>query len=635
MTGLGFSAAMSVLALTTSFYMLQVYDRVLTARSIETLFLLTIIAVVALAVFGWLDSLRLRLMQRVAMRTADALGERVLRAMVATSSMNGGAGIRNGLRDLETVKNFIGSPAVNVVMDAPFMSVFFIVLLMLHWMMLAIVVVGGAILIGIAVISQRMTNLPLAHAIEAQARTHNFADDGLRNADVLEGMGMSQTFVERWHAQWIGSMRMATLSADRDSKLTSTSRTVRMLIQVALLGAGALLILDLQATGGIMIAASIIGARALAPIESGVATYKSFLAARLAWGRLDDILNNAPRRDEGMALPEPKGMLSAIKIGYMNPQTRKTILANVSFELAPGESLGVIGPSASGKSTLVRLLVGAWPCTAGNVRLDGADIYSWPRAALSHYVGYLPQDVELFAGTIRENIARMSDGDPEMVVRAARRAGAHDMILQLSKGYDTEIGGRGVRLSGGQAQRVGIARALYGEPKLVVLDEPNSNLDSSGEEALLLALAGMKRDGVTTIVVAHRPSILANVDKVLALRADGTTEAYGPRSEVFQQFTRRAPQQGAPPQQPQQPQPAGSVVPTAKPAATAGAQAAANTAGVVLGPTPAATAGAANVGPAPPAGAKPAPATATGKIALANPGSTAVVANPPDHGTKS
>jgi len=365
---------------------------------------------------------------------------------------------------------------------------------------------------------------------------------------------------------------------------------VRLLIQIALLGAGALLILDLQATGGIMIAASIIGARALAPIESGVATYKSFLAARLAWTRLEEILNGAPRRDEGMALPAPTGKLSALRVGYVNPQSRKAILNGVSFELVPGESLGVIGPSASGKSTLVRLLVGAWPCSAGNVRLDGADIYSWPRVELSHYVGYLPQDVELFAGTIRENIARMSEGDPELVVRAAKRSGAHDMILQLPKGYDTEIGGRGVRLSGGQAQRIGIARALYGDPKLVVLDEPNSNLDSMGEEALLYAITGLKKDGVTVIIVAHRPSILAGVDKILALKADGTPEAYGPRAEVFKQFTR-------------QPVPATQVV---QPQA---AQAAAQP-------------------QAQPAPSQPAPAQHTGRV-------VPLPVPPPDHGSKS
>ncbi|HEX4862296.1 MAG TPA: type I secretion system permease/ATPase [Rhizomicrobium sp.] len=543
-----FSAAMSLLALTTSFYMLQVYDRVLTSRSFETLLLLTLIAFSAIGVFGWLDSLRLRLTQRIALRTADALGKRVLRAMVASASQTGGGISRNGLRDLETVKNFIGSPAVNTLMDAPFTVVFLLVLLALHWALLLIVLAGGAILIGLALIGQQVTNATLVQSIELQARTHNFAEDGLRNADVLEGMGMSQTFVDRWHEQWIGSMRKSSVSADRDSKLTSMSRAVRLLIQIFLLGVGALLILDLQATGGIMIAASIIGARALAPIEAGVATYKSYIAARLAWMRLDEILNTAPRRDEGMALPAPKGRLSAQRAGFIHPQTRRTILANISFELLPGESVGVIGPSASGKSTLARLLIGAWPCAAGNVRLDNADIYSWPRAELSRYVGYLPQDVELFAGTVRENIARMSAGDPEAVVTAARRAGAHDMILQLPKGYDTELGPRGTRLSGGQAQRVGIARALYGDPKFVVLDEPNSNLDSMGEEALLLTLAGLKKDAVTVVVIAHRPSILAGVDKILALRPDGTVDAFGPRAEVVQQFTRRANPQAQPAQ---------------------------------------------------------------------------------------
>jgi len=554
MVAFGFSAAMSILALTTSFYMLQVYDRVLTSRSIETLALLTLIAVGALAVFGWLDSLRLRLVQRVAMRTADALGKRVLRAMVSTSSLNGGAGIRNGLRDLDTVKNFIGSPAINVVLDAPFLIIFLVVLVLLHWVLLAIVIVGGAILVALALAGQKMTNPALAKSIESQSRTHNFADDGLRNADVLEGMGMSQAFVDRWHGEWISSMRESSKAMDRDSRMTSTSRAVRLLIQIALLGGGALLILDFKATGGIMIASSIIGARALAPIESAVASWKSFIAARMAWNRLDEILNSAPKRDEGMRLPAPEGRLSAIRLGYVNPITRKPVLGNVSIDLLPGESLGVIGPSASGKSTLVRLLVGAWPCTSGNVRLDGADIYAWPRTALSAYVGYLPQDVELFSGTIRENIGRMSEGDPEAVVAAARRAGAHEMILGLPKGYDTDIGQRGLRLSGGQAQRVGIARALYGNPRLVVLDEPNSNLDSMGEEALLQTLNVLKQDKVTAVIVAHRPSILSGVDKILVLRADGSPEAYGPRAEIMQQFTRRAT-----PQQPQ-PQAPGNVV---------------------------------------------------------------------------
>jgi ABC-type protease/lipase transport system fused ATPase/permease subunit len=241
-----------------------------------------------------------------------------------------------------------------------------------------------------------------------------------------------------------------------------------------------------------------------------------------------------------MALPAPTGRVQAMSATYIVPATRKTVLQNINLELAPGESLGIIGPSASGKSTLLRLMAGAWPCTGGSIRLDGADIYAWPRTELSKYIGYLPQDVELFSGTVRENIARMTQGDPELVVRAAQRAGAHEMILDLPKGYDTEIGDYGHALSGGQSQRVGIARALYGDPRLVILDEPNSNLDSVGEDALLVTLAALKASSTTVIIVAHRPSILQNVDKMLALRPGGAVDLFGPRNEVMQAFGKRA-----------------------------------------------------------------------------------------------
>ncbi len=535
-----FSGAMSILALTTSFYMLQVYDRVLTSRNGDTLLLLSVIAVAGIVVFGWLDSLRVRLLQRFGMRVADSLSERVLRSMISISAQNGSTSVRNGLRDLDSVRNFLGSPALSTLMDAPFVLVFWLVLALLHPVLLAVVLVGAILLMGITALGQRMTDSTLTRAIGQQVKAHNFADDGLRNADVLEGMGMSTTFVGRWKKMWMESLRLSSYSADRDSKLSSAGRAVRLLIQIALLGIGAMLILNLQATGGVMIAGSIIGSRALAPIETGVASWKSFIAARLAWTRIDEMLMMAPKRDEGMKLPAPTGQLSAQRVGYQHAATRRVILNNVSFDIDAGDVLGVIGPSASGKSTLVRLLIGAWPCTAGAVRLDGADIYSWPRVELSPFIGYLPQDVELFAGTIRENIARMKPGDPEAVVTAAQRAGAHDLILGLPKGYDTEIGAGGVVLSGGQAQRIGIARALYGDPKLIVLDEPNSNLDGPGEEALSNSLALLKQQKITVIVVAHRPSVLASVDKILALRG-GTVEAFGPRNDVLQKYARRAP----------------------------------------------------------------------------------------------
>ena len=536
-----FSAAMSLLALTTSFYMLQVYDRVLSSRSEDTLLLLTVIAFVAIAVFAALDSLRMRLLMRIGMRVGDKLSATVLRAMIASASQTGGATLRSGLRDVETIRSFVASPGLAALMDAPFIVVYLLVLVLLDPVFLVIVLVGGGILVAIALANQRMTNPGVTRSIQLSMRAQSFADDGLRNADVLEGMGMSALFVERWRKSWLEGLVVGSEASDRDSRLSSLSRGVRLLIQIALLGAGALLILDFKATGGIMIGASIIGGRALAPIESTVSTWKSIIAMRLAWDRIVKLLAQAPRRDEGMRLPAPGGRIQVANLQYVLPGTRRVILQGIGFELQAGESLGIIGPSASGKSTLVRLLVGAWPCTAGAVRLDGADIYAWPRRELSAHVGYLPQDVELFAGTVRENIARLDEGDPDAVVRAAKRAGAHEMILALPKEYNTDIGDWGHKLSGGQSQRIGIARAVYGEPRYVVLDEPNSNLDGQGEEALVATLIDLKREGVTTVIVAHRPSILRTVDKLLVLKANGTVEAYGPREEVMAKFQRPAP----------------------------------------------------------------------------------------------
>jgi PrtD family type I secretion system ABC transporter len=536
-----FSAAMSILALTVSFYMLEVYDRVLTSRSIATLLLLTLIATAGIAVFSALDSLRLRLLVRAGMRVAAALAPQVLRAMVTLSARNANnAAAKQGLRDVDTLRNFIGSAGLAALFDAPFLVVFLIVLFYLHWAYFMIVLVGGAVLAAIASIDQVLTSRSLGKSITQSIRAHNFAEDGIRNADVLEGNGMSSTFVGRWRDVWTDSLKAALASSDKDTLLMGISKAVRLFIQIALLGVGAMLVLNFHASGGVMIAASILGGRALAPIEAAVSLWKSIVAVRLARNRIVELLARAPKRDEGMKLPAPEGRIVVERAGYAVAGTARPILANVSFDLAAGESLGIIGPSASGKSTLVRLLVGAWPSMAGSVRLDGADIFAWPRAELSRFIGYLPQDVELFAGTVRENIARLEQGEPETVVAAAKLAGAHEMILSLPNGYDTEIGEAGHKLSGGQRQRIGIARALYGEPRFVVLDEPNSNLDGAGEEALVATLVELKRRAVTVVIVAHRPSILGAIDKLLALR-DGTVENFGPRVEVIQKYLARAP----------------------------------------------------------------------------------------------
>jgi PrtD family type I secretion system ABC transporter len=534
----GFSAAMSVLTLTTSFYMLEVYDRVLTSRSQETLILLTLVAVGALVIMGILDSLRLRILMRIGMRIGDSLAARTLRAMVATNSQTGAMTVRSGLRDIDTIRNFVASQGFATLIDMPFALILLVALYFLHPYYLLIVLGGGGILVGLAILNNRMTGRITVESIGQSMRAHNFAEDGLRNADVLEGMGMSSAFVDRWRKQWIGALRTGARASDRDARLSAASKAIRLLIQIALMAMGAVLILDYKATGGIMLGATIIGSRAVQPFEQAVGMWKTIIAVRLARGRLTELLLNAPRREEGMLLPAPSGQLQVNSVHYVPQATRKPILSNINFELAAGEALGIIGPSAAGKSTLARLLVGAWPPSAGVVRLDGANIYAWPRKELSTYIGYLPQDVELFPGTIRDNIARMSDGEPAAVVRAAQLSHAHQMILSLPKGYDTEIGENGFRLSAGQSQRVGLARALYGDPRLVVLDEPNSNLDGPGEEALIQTIFDLKKLGVTVIVIAHRPSVLADMDKMLVLQANGSMAAFGSKAEVLAQYSR-------------------------------------------------------------------------------------------------
>ncbi|HTT82603.1 MAG TPA: type I secretion system permease/ATPase [Rhizomicrobium sp.] len=560
-----FSTAMAVLTLTTSFYMLEVYDRVLSSRSEETLLLLTLISFAAIGVYAAIDALRTRLFVRASMRIGAQVAPIILRSMLASSSRSGGLEPRQGLRDLETIKAFIASPTLGQLCDTPFLIFYLAIMLYLHWIYFFIVLFGGVLLALIAMTDQMLTSRMLGRSISLSIRAHAYAEDGVKNADVLEGIGMSSTFVERWFGIWVDSLRASLSASDTDSLLAGVSKALRLLIQIVLLGTGAVLVLEYHASGGIMIAASILGTRALAPIEAIVAAWKNVVNVRLAWGRVQDLLRQAPRRDEGMVLPAPEGRLDVVDASFSVPGGQRMILNGIRFSLAAGESLGIVGPSASGKSTLVRLLVGAWPCLTGHVRLDGADIYSWPRTELSRYIGYLPQDVELFASTVRQNIARLTQGDPEKVVAAARLAGAHEMILSLPKGYDTEIGDSGHKLSGGQRQRVGIARALYGDPRFVVLDEPNSNLDNIGEQALQATILELKKRRVTFVIVSHRPMTLSVVDKILVLR-DGMVEAFGPRQEILPRLGGRGvPVQGGPRPVQKTGEPPAKVVPLTQP----------------------------------------------------------------------
>ena len=364
-----FSTAMAVLTLTTSFYMLEVYDRVLSSRSEETLLLLTLISFAAIAAYAALDSLRSRLFVRASMRISAQVAPIILRSMLATSSRSGGVESRQGLRDLETIKAFVASPTIGQLCDTPFLVFYLAILLYLHWIYFFIVLFGGVLLALIAMVDQALTSRLLGRSINLAIRAHAYADDGVKNADVLEGIGMSSTFVERWFGIWVDSLKASLTASDKDSLLAGISKAVRLLIQIALLGTGAVLVLDYHASGGIMIAASILGSRALAPIEAIVAAWKNVVNVRLAWQRVQDLLRHAPRRDEGMVLPAPEGRIHVAEASFSVPGSPRMILSGINFSLAAGESLGIIGPSASGKSTLVRLLVGAWPCLTGHVRL--------------------------------------------------------------------------------------------------------------------------------------------------------------------------------------------------------------------------------------------------------------------------
>lgn len=534
-----FSAVNSILALTVSFYMLQVYDRVLASRSLETLAFLTLIAAAALAVFGLLDMLRAQLLARIGIRVGEALGRPVLQACVAASLLRADPSVRQGLRDTDALRIFLSGPAFAGLMDAPFLLAFLLLLIFLHWSYFLIVLAAGMALAGIAFASDMTSGGPSARAVTGQIEAQSFADDGLRNAEMLEGMGMSAAFARRWRSRWLESQTHALTAADREAAWTGASKAVRQFTQVLLLGMGALLVLRFQATGGIMVAASIIGGRALAPIEQLVAARRTLQSVRLARRRLARLLEQAPAREAGMALPAPAGRLQAQAVAYLVPGSPRRILTNVSFVLEPGEALCIVGASGSGKSSLARLLVGALPCSGGVVRLDGADIHARPRSDLGRHVGYLPQDVELLAGTVRDNIARLTEAAPDAVVRAAQMAHAHNMILALPQGYDTEIGEAGHRLSGGERQRIALARALYGEPRLVVLDEPNANLDAAGEAALQDALATLKAHGVTVVLITHHQRMTAGVDKILTLR-DGTMALFGPRLAVLHHMARAA-----------------------------------------------------------------------------------------------
>lgn len=532
-----FSAFINLLMLVSPLYMMQVYDRVLHSRSEATLLMLTIITVGLLGVLALLEVIRSRILVRVGGRLDQLLSERVLSAQFRASLYKIGANPGQASRDFDTVRQFLTGQAIFPFFDAPWSLLTLALMFMFHPVLGLIALCGGIALFSLALVNEAVTKKPLEAANRNAVMAASTIDSSMRNAEVLEAMGMFSNFRNRWTRRREEILRLQAVASDRAGVIMGLTKFTRLVLQTAILGGGAWLVIHEQITPGLIIAGSIMMGRALAPVEQAMGTWKQFVGARIAHRRLNELLSHVPQQQERTALPRPTGQLKVESVVVVPPGSKVPTLSRVSFDLAAGQVLGVIGPSGAGKSTLARLLVGAWLPYAGTVRVDGADLHNWNPEARGGFVGYLPQDVELFDGSVAENIARFGEMDSEAIVIAAKRAGVHDMILHLPQGYDTPIGTGGCALSGGQRQRIGLARAVFGSPCIVILDEPNSNLDEEGESALVHAITELKRTGTTVIIISHRPSILSVTDRMLVL-AEGTVRMFGNRAEVLAKFTR-------------------------------------------------------------------------------------------------
>ncbi|HZH28775.1 MAG TPA: type I secretion system permease/ATPase [Azospirillaceae bacterium] len=529
-----FSLVVNVLMLTTSLYMMQVYDRVLGSRSVETLLYLTLMAVGALMVLGYLDSVRSRIAARCAIWFETVLApETVARAVEA--QLRGSPYRTEGLTDLTAVRQFVMGSSLFAFFDTPWIPIYLAVCFLLHPWLGAVALAGALVLLALAVLGEVVTAGTLKASNEAAMANSRQVQAAIRNAEVIDGLGMLPALLDRYEPRMLRVLQAQQEAFDRSNVLMGTAKFFRQAVQVLALAVGAGLVLDHQLSPGAMFAGSIILGRALAPVEQLLGVWKGFVGARNSFRRLARFLGEPSLRDAGQAPPPPEGRLTVEQVGYAIPGQERPILRNVGFSLNPGEVLAVIGPTAAGKTTLVRMMVGVQRPMSGRVRLDGADVFSWPREDLGRHIGYLPQDVELFEGTVFDNIARFQQTEPDRVYEAARLAGCHEMILRLPKGYDTEVGEAGAHLSGGQRQLIGLARALFGRPRFVVLDEPNANLDGNSEQALMQAIAALKADGTTVVVVSHRAGLMAGVDKVLVLR-DGMVEAFDTRDVVLQRL---------------------------------------------------------------------------------------------------
>jgi len=534
------SCAINVLYLTGSIFMLEIYDRVLPSRSVPTLIGLGILAGGMYFAQGILDLIRGRILGRIGTALDEALNRRVFDAMVRLPLV---IGARNEglqpLRDLDAVRSFLSGMGPGAFFDLPWLPFYLAICFAFHFMIGLTALVGAIILVGLTLVTEYLSRAPAREATGLAARRNDLAATSRRNAEVLVAMGMSWRLTNRWIAANEKYLTGNQYASDIAGGLGAISKVLRMTLQSAVLGVGAYLVIYQQATAGIIIAGSILSARALAPVDLAIAHWRSFVAARQSWHRLNRLLEQLPARTEQTLLQEPSSRLSVEAVSIVPPGDQKLIVQDVTFVLEAGRGLGIIGPSGSGKSSLVRALVGVWQPFRGKVRLDGAALDQWSPDVLGRHIGYLPQDVELFAGTVAQNICRFDpDASSDGIIAAAKEAGVHQLIIKMRDGYDTQVGEQGHALSAGQAQRVALARALYGNPFLIVLDEPNSNLDTEGDEALTRAIRAARERGAIVVVVAHRPVGIEGVDQLLVLK-DGRIQAFGPKETVLGQVIQR------------------------------------------------------------------------------------------------
>ncbi len=539
--GIGVMSAMiNVLYLTGSFFMLEVYDRVVPSRSLPTLIGLVVLAAGLYLVLGILDAIRGRILARIGGSLDETLSGRVYDTLVRLPLRIGSRGEGNQpLRDLDAVRSYLGSLGPVALFDLPWLPLYLAICFAFH-PLIGITATGGAvILISLTLLTELLMRAPTRAATQAAIARNNLADSSRRNAEALNAMGMVSRIAELWGVANRQYLRSQRRTSDIAGGLGAMSKVLRMMLQSAVLAVGAYLVIHQEATAGIIIAGSILSARALAPVDLAIANWRGFVGARQGWQRLRKLLAALPAQIAPMALQAPTQRLTVEAVSGAPPGVPRMVVQDIGFKLEAGQGLGIIGPSGSGKSSLARLLVGVWQPLRGKVRLDGAALDQWSMDALGQHIGYLPQDVELLTGTVAQNIARFEDdADPNAIIAAAKAVGVHDMIVKLPEGYDTPVGEHGSALSAGQAQRIALARAIYRDPFLVVLDEPNSNLDSEGDAALTRAIFGVRERKGIVIVVAHRPSAIAGVDQILVM-SQGRMQAFGPKDEVLSKVLQR------------------------------------------------------------------------------------------------